>query len=204
MSFPADLTFTHSLAKLVCHREVLSRDLLVEDRETRPARHGSHRRRNSSRPPSPSQQTPRPPNQQWPSSLRAPDRPPSPQSNPRDSFDSAPEQRNDFGARESVSEDELDRLRSAPPLQRSQTETLWSSTGVAPRNRFSTGFSEDELPPTTRPLLGSPSNSANSLGSPPVESEPLPTVERSGGSLKARRSNSIGERSSQAWAGYTL
>ncbi|KAK4051990.1 hypothetical protein OIO90_004520 [Microbotryomycetes sp. JL221] len=155
-----------SLAKLLCHREVLARDLLVEDREDRPVRHGSHRRRNSSRRRGTSpNRTPRPFAHQW-SPRRAviggSDDTRVDQENKeltnerqvRDSFDSASQ--DFYDAPQSLTDDELDRLKPPPIMRRSQTETTW--TGLINDNRrtrsaSTSGPSDDEFVPFARSSL---------------------------------------------------
>ncbi|GAA6053374.1 hypothetical protein NBRC10513_007240 [Rhodotorula toruloides] len=138
------------LAKLVCYREVLSRDLLVEDREAerllrKHSLHRTHSRRTSSVPRqrSPSRQHSRH------SSANGPARPShlshsttSPRrlhashtDSERTSFESAAESLSalangtDLDQPLSLTDDELDRLqlRSPPLMQRSKTETDWQN-----------------------------------------------------------------------------
>ncbi|KAK4050285.1 hypothetical protein OIV83_003606 [Microbotryomycetes sp. JL201] len=135
------------LATLLCHREVLSRELLVEDREDRPVRHGSHRRRNSQRRRANSpNRTPRIFAQPWSprrgnAAPDANDADAGPDA--RDSFDSAAQ--NFYDAHQSLTDDELDRLKTPPPMQRSQTETLWTTNTVAGRLRSGSAPSDDEF-----------------------------------------------------------
>ncbi|GAA5933388.1 uncharacterized protein JCM15063_001302 [Sporobolomyces koalae] len=130
-----------SLVKLVCYREILSRDLLVEDRETeRFVRQHSLRRAGSKsvRPQSPPCQhdamSPRTLRlSQSQSSLTVPTPYGTANGNGscsetgRDSFESATESLN-LGAQHAFTDDELDRLqvRSPPLMQRSRTEQDWS------------------------------------------------------------------------------
>ncbi|EMS19609.1 ARF guanyl-nucleotide exchange factor [Rhodotorula toruloides NP11] len=146
------------LAKLICYREVLSRDLLVEDREAerllrKHSLHRTHSRRTSSVPRqrSPSRQHSRH------SSATGPARPShlshsttSPRrmkashtDSERTSFESAAESLSalangtDLDQPLSLTDDELDRLqlRSPPLMQRSKTETDWQN--VVPLERLS-------------------------------------------------------------------
>ncbi|GAA6017397.1 hypothetical protein JCM11491_006643 [Sporobolomyces phaffii] len=151
------------LTKLICYREVLSRDLLVEDRETeRFARQRSLRRSTSQKDRSPSipQQHSTPthwssPLSQSHSSLVVPSAGDGSLSETgRESFESATESLRD-DTRHAFTDDELDRLqtRSPPLMQRSRTEQDWN-TAVEQLQSFSTGSStpfDDELeaPPTT-------------------------------------------------------
>ncbi|BGP33488.1 hypothetical protein JCM10296v2_005292 [Rhodotorula toruloides] len=145
-------------AKLVCYREVLSRDLLVEDREAerllrKHSLHRTHSRRTSSVPRqrSPSRQHSRH------SSANGPARPSqlshsttSPRrvkashtDSERSSFESAAESLSalangtDLDQPLSLTDDELDRLQlgSPPLMQRSKTETDWQN--VVPLERLS-------------------------------------------------------------------
>ena len=134
---------TSSLAKLVCHREVLTRDLLVEDRESQRTRKLSSRGRLSS------SQTQSfvlgSSTTSWPAGHRLSSAP-----LPRDSFDDPYS-----GA---LTDDELDRMRSPPLMQRSRTE------GVEPRlsgEGDGGGGSEDELPTSRDDLRRRPSPSAS-------------------------------------------
>ncbi|KDE06376.1 hypothetical protein MVLG_03284 [Microbotryum lychnidis-dioicae p1A1 Lamole] len=131
-----------NLTKLLCHREILSRDLLVEDRL--PSRQASHRRRVSEQ--TRAERTPKSSREPFdpsitPATPLAPPRPSftmsgdrTPSTTSRDSFDSAP---NDFGvpAPQSWTDDDLDRLRTpslegvfAPRMKRSTTETFGSAS----------------------------------------------------------------------------
>ncbi|KAM0786349.1 hypothetical protein ACM66B_001821 [Microbotryomycetes sp. NB124-2] len=153
------------MATLLCHREVLSRDLLVEDREDRPVRHGSHRRRSSQRKRATSpNRTPRAFAQQW-SPRRGNTAPHAAMTDgpaARDSLDSVAQ--SFYDAHQSLTDDELDRLKPPPPMQRSQTETLWaSSNSVAGRLRSGSAPSEDEFAPTLRPNVIEGSREASPL-----------------------------------------
>lgn len=141
----------------MCYREVLSRDLLVEDREAerllrKQSLHRSHSRRTSShhRPRSP---PPRTPHSSSPhATLKAPSRssalarPPSTSLHPdsaapsdaelhaaRSSFESTADSFSHLASDAhplSLTDDELDRLQvraAAPPMQRSKTENDWAS-----------------------------------------------------------------------------
>ncbi|SCV74862.1 BQ2448_7891 [Microbotryum intermedium] len=129
-----------SLTKLLCHREILSRDLLVEDRL--PSRQASHRRRVSEQ--NRVERTPKALKETFdPAASATPLAPPRPSfamsgdhrpsTTSRDSFDSALD---DFAATapQSWTDDDLDRLRtpslegSFPPrMKRSTTESFGSS-----------------------------------------------------------------------------
>lgn len=147
-----------SLAKLVCYREVLSRDLLVEDREAqrllrKHSLHRTHSRRTSSVPRqrSPSRQLSRHPSTTEPlrpsqlfRSTTSPQRPKMAHSDSeRSSFESAAESLSglangtDLDQPLSLTDDELDRLqiRSPPLMQRSKTETDWQN--VVPLEQLS-------------------------------------------------------------------
>jgi hypothetical protein len=151
----ADPPLYTSLAKLVCYREVLSRDLLVEDRETeRLVRKHSHRRTHSrrtsnmSRANSPTPHYPSSPRQSssfYPSSSSNGNafsplaRSSSSLRPPRASYHTQSDgeehtPRHSFESAteslnqpQSLTDDELDRLqlRSPPLMQRSRTESAW-------------------------------------------------------------------------------
>ncbi|KAL8276511.1 hypothetical protein RQP46_011112 [Phenoliferia psychrophenolica] len=175
-----------NLAKLVCHREVLTRDLLVEDRESQRTRKVSRGRLSASHThpfmlsashgyPSSSTTT------TWPVGQRIGSGSAGSRSrhsfaateDPRDSFESASVADPYVGA---LTDDELDRMRSPPLMARSSTETgeqRRASIGAG-------GASEDELPnrddlmAVRRP---SPSDSTTSLapGSNSVKSFATPS-----------------------------
>lgn len=120
-----------SLAKLVCHREVLTRDLLVEDRESQRTRKVSRGRLSLP----PAQQQPA----SWPTGQRIGSQPFADDvDGNRDSFDSTADPY--AGA---LTDDELDRMRAqAPTMLRSRTE----QDGGGLLRAGSAGASEDELP----------------------------------------------------------
>ncbi|SCZ87898.1 BZ3500_MvSof-1268-A1-R1_Chr2-3g05366 [Microbotryum saponariae] len=194
-----------NLTKLLCHREILSRDLLVEDRL--PSRQASHRRRVSEQ--TRAERTPKAPREPFdpsttPATPLAPPRPSfamsgdrTPSTTSRDSFDSALD---DFGvpAPQSWTDDDLDRLRtpslegSFPPrMKRSTTETFGSASfhfdaGARTSGGIDASRSTDDLEArmTTLPssLIDSPVRSAGIHGQ---ELHPDPDMLRS-----AQRSSS--------------
>ncbi|GAA5895282.1 PH and SEC7 domain-containing protein [Sporobolomyces salmoneus] len=126
-----------NLVKLICYREVLSRDLLVEDRETeRLTRQRSLRRTTSQKARSPALSQVSMKNTTWSSplaqshsSLAIPfGGDGSLSETGRESFDSASESLRD-DTRHAFTDDELDRLqtRSPPLMQRSRTEQDWNT-----------------------------------------------------------------------------
>lgn len=151
-----------SLAKLLCHREVLSRELLVEERDTRPSRKESQRRRVSGRRKRPSSpmRTPQASSQLWQNFSHPPSVQTDSELDSRDCYESAPE---DLGPRHSITDDEdsLAQIRS-PPMQRSLTDSAWT-TGRFRSVSGASSSQQDELPPTRPTSMLSPAMSSGSL-----------------------------------------
>ncbi|GAA6058971.1 hypothetical protein JCM10212_001681 [Sporobolomyces blumeae] len=177
------------LVKLICYREVLSRDLLVEDRETerlirKHSLQRSHSRRVSSspRPSSPASHhvhgfsTPRDQGStvgKWSSPLSYSQSSlvvPSfsgdgiQSEGGRHSFDSASESFSNFDTAHSLTDDELDRLqvRSPPAMQRSRTEQDWT----AAMEHLSTYPNRNLVPTDDELELPPPVGAGSSAGTP--------------------------------------
>lgn len=207
---------THRLAKLVCHREVLARDLLADDREsqqrTRKLSHGRHsslsRHGSLTRPTSPLR-TPRASNQGFrPSTSNGG----SPRGIPLSPSNSGGDLRNSLGSsqmladdegeeeeedmtdfaaggRGSLTDDELDRLKSPPLMQRSLTSDASLSGSGRLRAASNATFSEDELPIPLRSSSIASISTASFSSHPPRTSPSTGSFPPSGSDFGASEDN---------------